>query len=51
VEGGYVVGFDFNAAFTMAAALGICPIAVAELLPVIERAMVNKINEIIKAMR
>jgi len=42
---GGVIGFDFSAALAMAAALGIDAAAVAEFLPVIERAMVAKMNE------
>jgi uncharacterized protein (DUF697 family) len=34
-----------TAAFTLAAALGISPLAVAELLPPIEAVMVRKLNE------
>lgn len=40
-----VIGFDMNAAFSFAAALGVCPVAVADLLPAIENIAVSKINE------
>jgi hypothetical protein len=42
---GAVTGWDFTAALKMAEALGVPPIAAAELLPVIEAVMVTKINE------
>jgi len=40
-----VTGWDMNAALSLGAALGICPIATAELLPAIEAVMVRKTNE------
>lgn len=40
-----VIGWDMTAALAMAAALGIPPLAVAELLPAIEAVMVRKLNE------
>ncbi|WP_272859603.1 DUF7697 family protein [Paracoccus stylophorae] len=42
---GAVIGWDLNAAFGLAAALGIPAPAAAELLPVIEAVMVRKMNE------
>jgi hypothetical protein len=42
---GAVLGWDMTAALSMAAATGISPRAVVELLPVIEAAMVRKLNE------
>jgi len=42
---GGVIGFDFSAALSMAKAAGVDSVAVAEFLPVIERAMVSKMNE------
>lgn len=42
---GAVLGWDMSAAFAMGAALGITPLVVAELLPVIEAEMVRKTNE------
>ncbi len=43
--GGSVIGWDMGAALSLASALGICLVAVAELLPAIEAGMVRKINE------
>jgi len=40
-----VIGWDMGTALSLAAALGICSIATAELLPAIEAVMVRKINE------
>jgi len=40
-----VIGWDMTAAFAMAGALDIPPLAVAELLPPIEAVMVRKLNE------
>jgi hypothetical protein len=40
-----VIGWDMGAALSLASALGGCPIATAELLPVIEAVMVRKLNE------
>ena len=42
---GGVIGWDLGAALALASALGICRMAVAELLPAIEAVMVRKINE------
>ena len=42
---GAVIGWDLGAALALAAALGIAPIAAAELLPEIEAVMVRKLNE------
>ena len=39
-----ILGFDFNAAFSMAAALGVPAVAVAEFLPAIEAAAVRAMN-------
>jgi hypothetical protein len=40
-----VIGWDMGAALALADALGVPPVAAAELLPVIEAVMVGKINE------
>jgi hypothetical protein len=40
-----VIGWNFGSALSLASALGICPIAIAEILPAIEAVMVRKINE------
>lgn len=45
VSGKTVIGWNMGAALALGAALGIPPMAVAELLPAIEGAMVAKINE------
>jgi hypothetical protein len=50
VTGKRTIGMDFNAAFTMAAALGFNATAVAEFLPLIERQAVSKINEHVRSM-
>ncbi len=42
---GAVIGWDLAAALALANALGVPPVAAAELLPVIEAAMVAKLNE------
>ncbi len=42
---GAVLGWDMTAARAMAAAMGICPSAIVELLPMIEAVMVRKLNE------
>ena len=42
---GAVIGWDLGAALALANALGIPPAATAELLPVIEAVMVEKLNE------
>ena len=41
---GAVLGWDMGAALAMGRALGIPPLAVAELLPVIEAEMIRKTN-------
>jgi len=40
-----VIGWDLSAALSLAEALGVSPIAAAELLPVIEVVMVKNLNE------
>ncbi|WP_246209531.1 DUF7697 family protein [Pikeienuella piscinae] len=40
-----MIGWDLTAALALANALGMSPVAAAELLPVIEAAMVAKLNE------
>jgi hypothetical protein len=45
VAGNAVIGWDMGAALQLGAALGVSPIAIAELLPPIEAVMVRKINE------
>ena len=42
---GAVIGWDLNAALALGDALSIPPVAMAELLPVIEAVMVAKLNE------
>jgi len=42
---GQVVGFDLPAWLAMAAALGICSVAAAELVPMIEAGAMPKIRE------
>jgi hypothetical protein len=42
---GAVLGWDMTAALAMAAAMGISPRAVVELLPMIEAVMVRNLNE------
>jgi hypothetical protein len=42
---GVVLGWDMTAALAMAAAMGISPRAVVELLPVVEAVMARKLNE------
>jgi hypothetical protein len=42
---GAVVGWDLNAALALGDALGVPPLAMAELLPVVEAVMVAKLNE------
>jgi hypothetical protein len=49
VSGAAVIGWEMGAALQLGAALGICPLAIAELLPPIEAAMVRKINEEMRA--
>jgi hypothetical protein len=51
VSGLAVIGWDMGAALQLGAALGISPVAVAELLPPIEAAMVRKINEEMRSGR
>ncbi|WP_255007593.1 hypothetical protein [Roseovarius sp. M141] len=40
-----MIGWDLNAALALGDALGIPPVAMAELLPLIEAVMVRKLNE------
>jgi hypothetical protein len=40
-----VIGWDMSAALALGDALGVPPLATAELLPVIEAVMVRKLNE------
>lgn len=40
-----MIGWDMGAALQMASALGYCPVAVAEILPIIEPIRVTKFNE------
>ena len=42
---GAVIGWDLTAALALGNALGVPPLAMAELLPVIEAVMVRKVNE------
>ena len=49
VTGSTVIGWDMGAALQMGAALGISPLAIAELLPPIEAVMVRKTNEEVRA--
>ncbi len=42
---GAVIGWDMSAALALGEALGIPPLAMAELLPVVEAVMVTKLNE------
>ncbi|NEX48377.1 hypothetical protein G3572_19395 [Rhodobacter sp. ETT8] len=42
---GAVIGWDMSAALALGVALGVPPLAVAELVPVIEAVMVRKLNE------
>ena len=42
---GAVIGWDISAALSLGEALGAPPVAMAELLPVIEAVMVTKLNE------
>jgi hypothetical protein len=44
---GAVIGWDMGAALALGAALGIDPMAAAELLPEIEAVMVRRLNEAI----
>ena len=45
VAGSTVIGWDMGTALQLGRALGIRPMAIAELLPPIEAVMVRKINE------
>ena len=45
MSGAAVLGWDMAAALQLGAALGVCPSAIAELLPPIEAVMVRKTNE------
>ena len=45
MSGGAVLGWDMGAALQLGAALGVPPLATAELMPPIEAAMVRKTNE------
>ena len=42
---GAVIGWDMSAALALGDALGIPPLAMAELLPAVEAVMVTKFNE------
>lgn len=42
---GAVIGWDMAAALALGEALGLPPLAAAELLPVVEAVMVAKLNE------
>ena len=42
---GAVIGWDISAALALGDALGVPPVVMAELLPVIEAVMVAKLNE------
>ncbi|MGI3212889.1 DUF7697 family protein [Roseovarius tibetensis] len=42
---GAVIGWDMSAALSLGTALGVPPLAMAELLPGIEAVMVAKLNE------
>ena len=42
---GAVIGWDLSAALALGNALGVPPLAMAELLPEIESVMVRKLNE------
>jgi hypothetical protein len=46
---GSVIGWDMSAALALGDALGVPPLAIAELLPVIEAVMVRKLNEALRA--
>ena len=49
VSGSAVIGWDMGSALQLGAALGVSPIAIAELLPPIEAVMVRKINDEMRA--
>ena len=42
---GAVIGWDMSAALALGDALGVPPLAMAELLPAVEAVMVTKLNE------
>lgn len=42
---GAVIGWDMSSALALGDALGVPPLAMAELLPVVEAVMVAKVNE------
>jgi len=44
-----VIGWDMTAALSLGGALGIPPLAMAELLPSLEAVMVRKVNEVLAA--
>jgi len=44
-----VIGWDMSAALALGDALGVPPLAMGELLPVIEAVMVRKLNEELSA--
>ena len=46
---GAVIGWDMSAALALGDALGVPPLVMAELLPVIEAVMVRKLNEELSA--
>ncbi|MEI2806814.1 MAG: hypothetical protein V9G18_13000 [Albidovulum sp.] len=46
---GAVIGWDMSAALALGDALDVPPLAMAELLPVIEAVMVRKLNEELSA--
>ena len=46
---GAVIGWDMTAALSLGDALGVPPLAVAELLPALEAVMVRKVNEVLAA--
>jgi hypothetical protein len=48
VSPGAVIGWDMGAALALATALGIEPLAAAELLPEVEAVMVRKLNEAVE---
>ncbi|MFB2533089.1 hypothetical protein ACEYYA_13045 [Paracoccus sp. p3-h83] len=48
---GAVIGWDMGAALSLGRALGVPPLAMAELLPPIEAVMVRRINEQLAAAR
>lgn len=45
VSMGGIVGFDMTAAFTMAEALGVDALVVAEILPAVEAVAMTRMNE------